>query len=375
MAEVTTRLVKADSGMSALATHLRAEEAKIALLLPEKTRISANRLIMLALEAAEDNPRLKTCTPESWAFALHKAAVTGLEPGGVLGEAAFVPFANKRQGTNEVALIPQYQGLVKLAYRGGFVKSIRTEIVYERDTFDYQYGVGQDEYLKHKPATGDKGEKIGGYAIVELTTGGRQFKFFDVAKIEEYHRMSPAAEQAFWTVHWDWMACKTVLKQVLKLVPKSADDPLGELLGAEGKAIEAENGAQEGPKPETAKTKEEFKAARKKKTQEKAEGPVKDLKPEEWKIEEQKKEELPKVSETKKEEQKPESDEKARAIRTIIGRLAMVNSTMSDKQFALGLPANLYGVPLESMKIEDLRAVWHLANKYAQTVEKESGNG
>ena len=68
-----------------------------------------------------------------------KCAELELFPSNVTGQAYVLPY----KGIAQFQL--GYQGLVTLFYRSG-AKSIRAEIVYENDFFEYENGV-----IKHKP--------------------------------------------------------------------------------------------------------------------------------------------------------------------------------------------------------------------------------
>jgi hypothetical protein len=74
-----------------------------------------------------------------------EAAQLGLEPDGRL--AHLVPRWNNKKGHHECTLNIDYKGYVDLMFRGGFVRRIHADVVYEGDIFVYELG----EVKKHVP--------------------------------------------------------------------------------------------------------------------------------------------------------------------------------------------------------------------------------
>ena len=71
---------------------------------------------------------------------------------------------NKKGGALEVQLIPGYRGLMKLVEQSSRARITPPMAVYENDVFTYQYG--DKQFLKHTPATGERGKLIYVYALV-----------------------------------------------------------------------------------------------------------------------------------------------------------------------------------------------------------------
>jgi recombination protein RecT len=150
------------------------------------------------------------------------AAQLGLEPNTPLGQAYLIPYKNK--GTLEAQFQIGYKGLIDLAYRSGQVKTIYAEEVYENDEFEYELGL--EPKLVHKPAIKDRGEVIYYYAVFKLVNGGEGFTVMSKEDITRHmNRFSKAANAGFspWQTNFSEMAKKTVIKKVLKYAPLSTD--------------------------------------------------------------------------------------------------------------------------------------------------------
>lgn len=180
--------------------------------------ITPERFTRMALTAVSSNPKLANCTPKSFMGALMNAAQLGLEPNTPLGQAYLIPYKNK--GVDEVQFQIGYKGLVELAHRSGEFKNIEARVVYENDTFEYEYGL--EPKLVHKPAMKDRGKPIYYYAVFTLVNGGFGFEVMSKEDIDIHkNKYSQAAGSKYspWNTNFDEMAKKTVLKRVLKYAP------------------------------------------------------------------------------------------------------------------------------------------------------------
>jgi recombination protein RecT len=92
--------------------------------------------------------------------------------------------------------------------------------VYENDDFDYAYGL--EPRLFHRPSLGERGKAIAYYAVATLTNGGSAFIVMSPADIEKIRQRSRAKDDGPWKTDYDAMARKTCLRQLFKLLPKSA---------------------------------------------------------------------------------------------------------------------------------------------------------
>ncbi len=150
------------------------------------------------------------------------AAQLGLEPNTPLGQAYLIPYKNK--GVLECQFQIGYKGLIDLAYRSGEVEIIQAQVAFENDEFDYELGL--DPKLKHKPAKENRGKPIYYYAIFKTKSGGYGFEvmsFHDIKLHAKKYSQSYSSEYSPWQKNFDEMAKKTVLKRVLKYAPLKSD--------------------------------------------------------------------------------------------------------------------------------------------------------
>lgn len=180
--------------------------------------ITPERFTRMALTAVSSNPKLANCTPKSFMGALMNAAQLGLEPNTPLGQAYLIPYKNK--GVDEVQFQIGYRGMIELAHRSGEFRNIEARVVYENDTFEYEYGL--EPKLVHKPAMSDRGKPIYYYGVYTLVNGGFGFEVMSKEDVEIHkNKYSPAAGSKYspWSTNFDEMAKKTVLKRTLKYAP------------------------------------------------------------------------------------------------------------------------------------------------------------
>lgn len=185
----------------------------------------AKMLFSCFKDSASRIPRLMECTKESIKNALVQAAQTNLYPG-AMQECCIIPYNNK--GKLEATFQPMYQGLIKLAYNSGFIKSIAAEVVYENDEFSVELGTNQ--HLRHVPKfDGDRGQRKCVWCVIKPVYGSDQIRVLPMSFVEGIRKRSKAAMAQWGDSPWkddseigyDAMARKTAVKQALKFVPKS----------------------------------------------------------------------------------------------------------------------------------------------------------
>lgn len=201
---------------------IKASEKQITKALP--SAITPERFTRICMTAVTQNPDLGLCTPQSFAGAMLTAAQLGLEPNTPLGQAYLIPYNNGRTGTKECQFQIGYRGLIELAHRSGDLQSIEAHIVYENDEFEYELGL--DPVLKHKPAMENRGNIEWVYAVYKLKSGGFGFEVMSVEDINKHRdKYSQAARRGFspWNDNWEEMAKKTVIKRVLKYAPMKSE--------------------------------------------------------------------------------------------------------------------------------------------------------
>lgn len=184
--------------------------------------ITPERFTRIALSAINTTPKLADCNPVSFLAALMNAAQLGLECNTPLGQAYLIPYQNK--GKLECQFQIGYKGMLDLCYRNPQLQTIQAQTVYMNDEFDYELGL--EAKLYHKPVMEDRGEIRCFYALYKLQNGGWGFEVWSRQDIDAYaKKYSKAYESSYspWTTNYESMAKKTVIKQLLKYAPLRSD--------------------------------------------------------------------------------------------------------------------------------------------------------
>ena len=145
-----------------------------------------------------------------------------LDPG---TDVYFVPYKGK------VTPIISPQGVIKLAYRSGFVLSIDARAVFRGEKFDYM--LGSERWVKHQKANVRPVDPKNAwdlldyaYCTVHLKGGGLPVvEVLDKADIAYYRSLSQTGQydSSMWG-KFPWEAArKTALKQALKCVPQESE--------------------------------------------------------------------------------------------------------------------------------------------------------
>lgn len=214
----TTEVATTEQKQPTLAQLIERQKPEIARALPR--HLNPDRMARIATTTLRQTPLLARCTPESFLGALMSAAQLGLEPG-PLGEAYLVPFRDGKSGNYIVQFIPGYKGLIKLAWQSGQLADIWAEVVYSNDEFDYTLGLNRN--LVHKPAKSARGEAIYVYAVAKLKDGGSPFVVLSLEEVESIRSRSKASKNGPWVTDWAAMARKTAVKQLSKWLPMSSE--------------------------------------------------------------------------------------------------------------------------------------------------------
>lgn len=219
MSTSKTNLEKSKAATNNFKNLLYGYKDRVEALLQNQPNINVERFLAMALNAVKRDKKLLSVVeknPASLFASLLLCAEHGLSPSPEVGEAYLIPYGTACQ------FQLGYQGLIKIVYRNPDVKSISAEIVYEMDDFDW--GLGLEPYLNHKPASGERGEITHVYAIVKFRNGEPMFKVMSKKELMEIQKISKAGNKGIWfnkqSDPQGWMLKKTCLKQLLKLVPK-----------------------------------------------------------------------------------------------------------------------------------------------------------
>ena len=184
--------------------------------------ITPERFTRMALSALNNTPKLKECSQLSFLAAMMNAAQLGLEPNTPLGQAYLIPYKNK--GKLECQFQIGYKGMIDLVYRNEQVQVIQAQIVYENDYFEYELGL--ESRLIHRPALDNRGEMTLVYALFRLKNGGYGFEVMsreDIIKYAEKYSQGINSSYSPWKSNFEDMAKKTLIKRVLKFAPLKTD--------------------------------------------------------------------------------------------------------------------------------------------------------
>lgn len=205
---------------------------QIAQALPK--HLTPERIIQQAITMVSRVPELKECTPESFIGSIMQASILGFQPVNALGQCYFIPYNNKKIGKREVQFQIGYRGLLDLTRRSGEIQTIYAQVVYDKDEFNFEFGLNPT--LKHVPAPAERGELKYVYAVVKFNNSGYAFEVMSKADVEAVRKRSqsqqtwvnkslvPSKEPlGIWLSDYPEMAKKTVLRRVLKYCPLSVD--------------------------------------------------------------------------------------------------------------------------------------------------------
>lgn len=175
--------------------------------------IPVERFVRVLTTAVQNNPKLMTLERRSFFNAAMRAAQDGLLPDG--REGAIVEFNGK------ATWMPMIGGIRKKARNSGEIVSWEAHVAFENDEFDY--ALGDEPYIKHKPALGDRGKPIAAYSVAVLKSGERSREVMSVGEIEKVRKVSRASGSGPWVQWWEEMARKTVARRHAKVLPMSSD--------------------------------------------------------------------------------------------------------------------------------------------------------
>lgn len=182
--------------------------------LPE--HMSPDRMIRVALTAISVQPKLLNCTWESIGLALLKASQLGLEPNG--RDAHLVPYKAQCQ------LIPDYKGLVQLAYRSGLITSLTARAVHAKDEFSYEYGTQQ--HIRHVPCdSDDPGPLVKAWARAQYKNGAEVFVVLERRDVMKRRKSSQYADSpdSPWRRFEEAMWAKSAVKELSKWIPQTPE--------------------------------------------------------------------------------------------------------------------------------------------------------
>ena len=173
--------------------------------------VDADGFSRIVLNAMYRNPNLLQCTQRSIEIAIMDSAQSGLLPDN--DEACLIPFKS------EIKFIPMVNGLLKLAHQATPGLTIRSGLVYPDDEFLFVEGL-QPRLEVIPDLSSNKREPtdiIAGFAVAWFPKG--QMPEYEVMTRKQ---VAPRVKDTDpWRLHYEEMFRKTVLRRLLKRLPKS----------------------------------------------------------------------------------------------------------------------------------------------------------
>ena len=188
----------------------------------ERSGYSPEAYSRVVLNAMVATPQIAECDAGSLQQALLAAMNAGLVPDGK--EAALVPFKGK------ATLILMIEGRLKLAQQATKGLVVRAMAVYEGDEWDYAEGLHARLDHVPNPSASNAPEHLSYvYAIAHLPGAlDPQYDVMSRATVDRYRAFSASPTRGPWATHFEEMAKNSVLKRLLKRLPKSGRAPAEE---------------------------------------------------------------------------------------------------------------------------------------------------
>jgi len=219
-------LVKAGrTNLQNIEEFLRKSTPELAKALPNN--MNPARLNRIVLSLLRMSPKLQDCTPVSVTAAVFQMAQLGLEP--IDGQSYIIPYVNSKKDAKgnyikvqEAQFQIGYKGYISLFYRHQSSVSIFWGVVHENDTFKFDKG---QNLLSHTfNLRVDRGSPYAYWVKARLANGAEVFEVMSKTEIEVHAKKhSKSYGTGPWQTDPDAMALKTVLIQLMNLVPKSVE--------------------------------------------------------------------------------------------------------------------------------------------------------
>lgn len=193
--------------------------------------VPVDRFIRTAMTAVQLQPELLAADRRSLFLSCLRAATDGLIPDG--REGALVVYRTKvkrrdpdtgrefDEWIDKVTWMPMYNGLLKKVRNSDQLATISANVVFEADFFEYE--LGDQERVVHRPALADRGKPIAVYAIAHLKDGGIYREVMPWQDVMRIRASSKAKDGPAWTNWPEEMAKKSAIRRLSKRLPASSD--------------------------------------------------------------------------------------------------------------------------------------------------------
>ena len=182
----------------------------------------AERFVRVAITEVRRNPMLQNCEATSLIGALMLGAQLNLDI--TLEQYYIIPYWSSKNNCYLAQFQFGYKGLIELFYRHPLAAELYAETVYSKDKFEVN--LGTDRKIIHEPNFEDRGEPILYYAVAKLSTGATNFAIMSKKEVDQHkerYAKSKTKSISPWETNFEDMAKKTVIKKVLKYMPKSVE--------------------------------------------------------------------------------------------------------------------------------------------------------
>ncbi len=241
--EETKVIVRDSSPLGLIIEQVAHQRVRIEKLLPQW--MTVDRFlgqVRYALTMSKSASNLQGCTPASVVNAVLMAADLGLDPSGRLGSAWLVPYKSECQ------LIPGYRGLIDLAVRSGFVRSVNAWVVHEKDSFSPINGK-TPRHIPYLPKSGedmDPGPVYAAWCRYKTRDGGDESVIMSLRELWAIRDRSAGYRSAVqygkkdnpWLTDPEEQFKKTVVRRAMKMAPLNPTGALNESMERYTKAIE-----------------------------------------------------------------------------------------------------------------------------------------
>lgn len=197
--------------VDAVRNQLTAMQPQFAAALPK--HVSPERFVRVVMTAVQMTPALLNADRRTLFASAMKASQMGLLPDG--REGAIVTFKDQAQ------FMPMVAGIMKMVRNSGEISTWSVQAVYENDNFDFC--LGDDEHITHKPALTGRGKIIAVYSIVSMKDGEKSREVMSVEDVNAIRARSRSGNSGPWVSDFAEMAKKTVVRRHAKRLPMSTD--------------------------------------------------------------------------------------------------------------------------------------------------------
>lgn len=171
------------------------------------------KFVRVLMTAVQMTPALLNADRRSLYASAMRASQMGLLPDG--REGAIVTFKDQAQ------FMPMVAGIMKLVRNSGEISTWSVQAVFENDDFEYE--LGDNEHITHKPARSARGPIIGAYSIVTMKDGEKSREYMGIDEINAIRARSRSGGSGPWATDFAEMSKKTVVRRHSKRLPMSTD--------------------------------------------------------------------------------------------------------------------------------------------------------